>query len=587
MQTERVRLRALIPLYLVAVAALTGLIWQLGHRQALNQLSQRGLSDLAVASDSLSSQLQRYREIAVLVADNLALRHLHTARGIEDARGQLLEASDKSAALDIVFADRSGQVIVAASDPEGGQARKGRVDGPDFKRAMQGALGVDHGHLGAGRHRVWFFSAPVFADDGRVLGAVRLLVDIEELEEDWRGGPAPVYFVDETGEVFITNRSELLGWRVNANGPGLVPPGQTSSELIENRIGPHEIWRLNWSPYVPRRSLHLVQNLPVIGLDANILLDAQPARRLAGAQALAVLAICLALGAMLFLAVERRRALALANAQLETRVAARTYALSQANKRLRREIAEREEAEAALKKAQADLVQAGKLSALGQMSAGISHELNQPLMAIQSFAENAEQFLERGRTDKAAGNLERISGLARRMARIIRNLRAFSRQESAPADRVDLVAVMSASLELLEARVKADGAEILLTAPSHPVWVRGGEVRLSQVFVNLLTNALDAMQGQGRPRIEIAIDVADAPVVTIRDHGPGIDVPDKVFEPFYSTKAVGSAEGLGLGLSISYGIVQSFGGAIEGRNHSDGGAEFTVRLEPWTEEEAA
>ncbi|WP_289082716.1 ATP-binding protein, partial [uncultured Sulfitobacter sp.] len=249
---------------------------------------------------------------------------------------------------------------------------------------------------------------------------------------------------------------------------------------------------------------------------------------------------------------------------------------------------EREEAQAALRRAQADLVQAGKLSALGQMSAGISHELNQPLMAIRSFAENAVQFLERDRPDRTAENLTRISQMADRMARIIQNLRAFARQESVPQTRVDVTRVVASAVELTQSYLRDAGVTLDYQPANAPVWVRGGEVRLGQVFVNLITNAVDAMSSSDTKRLSITIDPADPVRVQFRDTGPGIEMPDKVFDPFYTTKSVGKtvgggAEGamggMGLGLSISYGIVQSFGGGIRGTNLDAGGAMFSVTLE--------
>jgi two-component system C4-dicarboxylate transport sensor histidine kinase DctB len=326
----------------------------------------------------------------------------------------------------------------------------------------------------------------------------------------------------------------------------------------------------------------------VIALQGEILVDVAPARRIAALQAAALAGLCLAFGTLLFLATERRRTLARANAVLETRVAARTEALEVTNSQLRREVRERQEAEAALKRAQEDLVQAGKLSALGQMSAGISHELNQPLMAIQQYAENGAAFLERENPDRAADNLGRIASMADRMARIIKNLRAFARNESEPMGRVDLVQVIDAAVELTAARLEADQVTLDWTAPTGgtPVLAWGGEVRLTQVFVNLINNAADAMLGQEDRAIAIVLRSGPRLRVEVRDIGPGIKEPEKMFEPFYSTKAVGSAEGLGLGLSISYGLVQSFGGHIRGSN-TEHGAVFTVELDPWSEEGAA
>ena len=228
-------------------------------------------------------------------------------------------------------------------------------------------------------------------------------------------------------------------------------------------------------------------------------------------------------------------------------------------------------------------MQASKLSALGQLSAGISHELNQPLMAVQSFAENGVQFITRGQPARAAENLARISDMADRMGRIIKNLRAFSKQESVQQVRVDLVAILASALELTLARREAMGTALEYAAPVAPVWVRGGEVRLGQVFVNLITNALDAMQDATSRTLRIVI-TQDGPVtVTISDTGGGIKAPDQVFDPFYSTKDVGAAKGVGLGLSISYAIVQSVGGEIRAEN-TQTGACFSVTLLPMTQE---
>jgi two-component system C4-dicarboxylate transport sensor histidine kinase DctB len=290
---------------------------------------------------------------------------------------------------------------------------------------------------------------------------------------------------------------------------------------------------------------------------------------------------------MLFFVMERRRTLAEANAVLESRVAQRTEALSAANVQLRREVREREEAEAALKRAQQDLVQAGKLSALGQMSAGISHELNQPLMAIQQYAENGAAFLARGKAERTGENLARISDMAARMARIIKNLRAFARNESEPVGKVDLAKVLEDAVELTQTRLRECSVRLdWAPQPRGEIFVRGGEVRLTQVFVNLINNAVDAMLDQEDRVIRLQVHRGTRLSVTVQDIGPGLKEPEKVFDPFYSTKAVGSSEGMGLGLSISYGLVQSFGGNIRGSN-AERGAVFTVELEYWKEEEAA
>ncbi len=567
----------------LCVLGLSTIVWQVGYRAALDRLAGQAEADLMLAGDRLSTRLQRYQELAVMMADHPAMEDLSTTDRRAAAARLMLRVADRTGALDLLFADRFGTVLAAAH----GFSVTGLAQTRHFERAMHGALGSEFGIKRPLDRRAYYYAAPAFGADGRVRGALVVAVDVEAVEQTWSGSVPAVYFTDAEGEVFISNRSEILGWRKTDDGPAVAPVGEGRQAEV-NRIAGHEIWTMDWGPYLPRRALHLVWPLPVIGMTGEVLLDVAPARRLATLQAAMVAAIVLAFGAILFLATERRRTLARANAVLETRVAERTRALSQTNKALRREVAERQEAEAALKRAQADLVQAGKLTALGQMSAGISHELNQPLMAIQSFADNARQFIDRGQVDVAAGNLGRIADLARRMARIIRNLRAFARQESEPASRVDIVKTLEVAVELTQTRLDQDGVALHWTRPDRAIWVQGGEVRLSQVFVNLINNAADAMAMSADPNITISVHCTGPTVIVdVSDTGPGIDEPEKIFDPFYTTKEVGASEGMGLGLSISYGLVQSFGGAIRGRNRAEGGAVFSVQLAQWQEKDAA
>jgi two-component system C4-dicarboxylate transport sensor histidine kinase DctB len=479
-----------------------------------------------------------------------------------------------------MLVDGQGRVLSSARGPIGVDLSHTAY----VKRAMQGALGRTHGVRGLTDERVFYYAAPVFGARSEVLGAVVVVVNIAAIEWDWVGGNPAVFFTNDTGEVFISNRSELVFWRRTDGREGLVPPDDGATSFDSYWQGQHEVWKLGWGPYLPQNALHLTRALPVVGMIGEALMDVRPAQRLARLQAAAVAALFLAFGALLFVATERRRTLAQANALLEARVAERTVALEQSNTQLRREASEREGAQAALAKAQADLVQASKLSALGQMSAGISHELNQPLMAIRSFAENGLQFMERDKSEKATENLQRISDLARRMGRIIKNLRAFARQETESLVKIDVVAVLDSAFEMTQSRLLQDGVVLQFDRPDAPIWVHGGEVRMGQVFVNLITNAADAMSVVTQKTLRVQIDHGEKLCLQFNDTGPGIDVPDKIFDPFYSTKEVGASEGMGLGLSISYGIIQGFGGEIRGRNGSQG-AEFTVQLNYWREDQ--
>ncbi len=559
--------------YILAVALLAGGVWWYGFGAALGQLESRGRSDLALAADQLTSELQRYRELAVLMADHPVVAGLlYGDIDGEEAARLLLAVADKTGALDIAVVSPSGRDLARAQAVVAGSHR-GQAD---FERAMDGALGVEHLYSESFRRRAFTFAAPVFSPEGPVAGAVIVTADVEEVEAALRGDRPAVFFNDDRGVVFVSNRSELVFSTRTGSDGGQLAPFVSYREALRHGL---TLWQVDGGRYLPAEALHLEQPLPVIGLNGEVLLDVAPARQIAFLQAAATVALCLAFGAILFLVTERRRSLARANLELEARVARRTEELEHANRDLRHEVAERTDAEVRLKKAQADLVQAGKLSALGQMSAGISHELNQPLMAIRSFAENAEAYLQRGMPDVAAQNLARISELARRMGRIIKNLRAFAKQENEPLSDVDLVAVVDAAIEMGTSKISHAGVSLDWAAPTSAVMVRGGEVRLQQVVLNLISNAVDAMEETEDRRIEIALGREGGRVhLSVRDTGPGIAEPEKIFDPFYTTKQIGSAEGMGLGLTISYGLVQSFGGQIRGRNHPDRGAIFTVEL---------
>lgn len=563
---------------IIAFLGLSGLVslgvWRVAYVQALTQVAAKGQADLALASDKLEAQMMHVRELAVLLADHPVLKALAAGQGnAQEAEDLLLRTLDKTGLPDAALVDGAGRPLASAFGDEG--ISYAGVD--YFERAMDGALGSGQ-QVTASGERAFIYAAPLFSPSGQVLAAVIVVSDVERFEASWRGSLPAILFFDPAGQVFISNRSELLLRQRGGSGDQALPP------IVARDFAGFDLWEMRAGPYIPQTALHLTREVPVLALTAEALIDVSAAWALALWQAAFAGAAMLVFGVILFVLLDRRRRLAENNLALERRVSERTEALQTANTRLLNEVLERKEAEYALKQAQEELVQAGKLSALGQMSAGISHELNQPLMAIRQYAENGSAFMERGRPERANENLSRIADMAARMARIIKNLRAFARNESEPVGQVDLVHVVNTAVELTEARLRADAVTLDWDAGAtdSPLWVRAGDVRLTQVLVNLINNAADAMLDQEDRQVRIVINSGQRLSVTVRDIGPGIKEPDKVFEPFYSTKTVGTSEGMGLGLSISYGLVQSFGGRIRGSNAATG-AMFTVELERWTE----
>lgn len=284
-----------------------------------------------------------------------------------------------------------------------------------------------------------------------------------------------------------------------------------------------------------------------------------------------VLVIALAAIAVVSL-IERRRGLLRA---LSVQHAAR-QTLENSAVELERQVEKRT---ADLKRTQNELVQAGKMAALGQMSVGINHELNQPLTAIRSYAHNAHKFLEFGRPDEARENMSLISALSERMGDIILRLKIFSRESSDERTPQILQTVINDTLRIVEPRLKKERVKLDIDISTQDITVLVNNVRLEQVLVNLINNATDAFEPNGVRHIQLSAitDDKDA-IVQVHDTGPGIpaDVIDHLFEPFFTTKDVGI--GLGLGLSISYGIIQEFGGELSARNLEQGGAQFTFNI---------
>jgi two-component system C4-dicarboxylate transport sensor histidine kinase DctB len=274
-----------------------------------------------------------------------------------------------------------------------------------------------------------------------------------------------------------------------------------------------------------------------------------------------------------------QQALQQAHDELERKVDERTADLSAANYLLQDEIAERIRAERTLRAAQDELVQAGKLAVIGQLSTGIAHELNQPLAALRTLSGNGVRFLDRGDLATTRANLERIAQLVDRMGLITGQLRSFARKSGGRLQPVALDGVVDSALALLEPRLRQAGAEILRALPAAAPRALCDANRLEQVLVNLIGNALDAMAGQPAPCIELSAAAIDGKArLSVRDHGPGLPAETlaHLFEPFYTTKP--GSDGLGLGLTISAGIVRDFGGTLTGSNHADGGAVFTLEI---------
>jgi len=422
---------------------------------------------------------------------------------------------------------------------------------------------------------------------GEVLTGVAVVkIDLETVQRDWAAGGERVLVTDENGIVFLSSHAE---WKYRALRPlpdavtdrlaqtrqydrsDLPPLGLRDGPLMENgaRLVSLPISAPGVSGPGATRRAFLMQELalPEFGWTIRFLSDLEPVKaEAAGAAILTAMGILL-LAAATALGWQRRQTLRLqreARVTLERRVEERTAELLTANRILR--------------DAQEELVQAGKLAALGQMSAALAHEINQPLAAIRTFVASTRLLAERGETAMVRDNLAKIGDLAERMALLSGHLKEFARKGPARVEAVPVARAMDRALALLTSRLREEEVQVDRSIPPD-ARVRGDAVRLEQVFVNLLRNAADAMEGSGDRRLTLTADRnAEGWEIRIRDTGTGIAEAHQfqLFDPFFTTKEVG--QGLGLGLSLSYGIVRDFGGTLRAENNPEGGACFVVQL---------
>lgn len=594
---------------LLAILVLSGIVVLVGVYGAsfarntyLEQASARGEVTLRLAVAALRGHLSRYEALPALIADNADIRSLVLNPGDPRQRdwgnAYLEEINDLLESSDIYVMMPNGETI-AASNYRGPASFVGGNFSfrPYFQDAMAGERGRFFALGTTSLKRGYYFSAPIDVD-GVIRGVVVFKIDVDDIEASWRGGDHQVIVTDPEGIIFMTDRPDWLYASVLPLTAERIARTEAHRRYANAEIRELSVTRGSFAfdrelmtiPVGNREKEFLVveEQMPEAGWTVKVLLDTSSARAQASA-AVALALMLIGLAGLIGYAIMQRRARLrerlelqrLAQEQLEGRVAERTAELATANRLLESEVRERRSTEQQLRRTQADLVQAGKLAALGQMSAALSHEFNQPLAAVRAYAENASAFLERGRSEKARENLDRISGLTERMASISRHLRNFARKPNQKLEPVLLAAVVAEAMEIVGWRLRAADADVRIVLAEPDLVVRACPIRLQQVLINLLSNAADAVDGASDRRIEIGGERRGQRVaISIRDRGRGVPdaIRERIFDPFFTTKGVG--KGLGLGLSISYNILKDFGGDLVVANHPEGGAVFTIELNP-------
>ncbi|KZB97356.1 C4-dicarboxylate transport sensor protein DctB [Methylobacterium radiotolerans] len=583
---------------LVGLCAILVAAWLAGRaaeRWALSDLRRGARSAIGLQVGVLLAEMQKQASLPLALA---ADPEVAAAVGPDPGR-DLLDRVDRRLAQvaaatgsAVIYVIRADGLTVAASNAGEDRSFVGRDYGfrPYFKQALAGGAGSQFA-LGTVSGRPGLYLARRI---GAGTGVVVVKVEFDAVEAAWRAAREVTFVTDARGIVLVTSEPN---WRfdtlhaVDAAERARIEAGQEFGAARLERLPIHPVAGDPDVVRVGRGSVPawtaIQSQAPVPGTDWQLrtLTPVGTAVERERLQAWIIAALVTALaGYGLFTLADRGRRTrarlaeaAARRAELESSVEARTRALRETNAQLRAEIAERQRAEAERERLGRELAQAGRLAALGQFAASMAHEINQPLAAIRSYADNAAILIRRGRGEDAAENAAAIGRLTDRIAGLTRQLKGFARRASPRREPVLLREVVANALELVAARAAA--LQVLLEAdrPAPELRVLGDGPRLEQVLVNLLQNAIDAVAGGAEARVCLRlVESGERVAIEVADTGPGIpaEVCGQVFDAFFTTKA----DGLGLGLAISRGIVEDCGGNLILAGGDGAGTVFRMEL---------
>jgi two-component system C4-dicarboxylate transport sensor histidine kinase DctB len=571
----------------ILVVIVASASWGVAHRQGVERLRSLVNDRLTVNLHAVESEIERFRYLPDVISKDQRIIELLVAddgTNISIANEYLQIVRSMSGADELYVINLSGETLAASNwNEEGSFVGHNYGFRPYFIDAIQTgsgrfyAVGVTTGRPG------YFLASRVIYND-RAIGVVVAKVDMGPLARTWAEAGEVTAIADREGVIFLSGETRWI-YR---------PLHQLSAETLslldaERRYDGINLARAeplapspgdgSADPTIRLGNEHYLMGVRNIEPDGWQLLSALPLvpieteARLVGVSS-ALLAM-LALAVSLFLRQRQQltRMKLEQNAVLEGRVAERTAALAF-------EIEERKRAEQDLRTMQESLIHAAKLAALGRMSAAIVHEVSQPLSALDNTLAAAAVHTDRDATAEVKRNLTSARSLLRRMQRTVKHLRTFSsRRDSTPPQSVDSHQAIEAAIDIVEPRARENGVVIAYDRGALLPQVSGDPIRLEQVLINLLLNAVDASIAAGQGRIEVAAEISENRLrISVSDMGKGIspEVRQRLFEPFFTTKTTG--EGLGLGLSISKTIIEEFGGKLNLVPMEAGGTQAWVEL---------
>lgn len=561
-------------LALAAIAAAGWLAYVLALDAGFARMQREANDRLALIASTFDATVARYRYLPAVLSLADPIRELYRdpddASAIAAANRYLKSLNQGARSAELYVLDSTG-LALAASNFDQDSSFVGHNYA--FRAYFVDAMRAGEGHyyaVGATTGQPGYFLSHRIMEGGKTLGVAVVKIDLTALEADWARAGDLVAMEDENGVIFLASRED---WKYR---PLLPVPAARLAELnavqqFGQAIDPTPV-------FVPRGDRQRIQighargrgnaELGEYALQVHprdqgwkllLFSDVVDARRNAATVAIAGVFALIASLLVLLVAYQRRQAV---RAKLE------------AHDVLERRVAERTEE---LRRTLENLVQSAKLASLGQALAGVAHEINQPLAALITYVASSRVLLRRNEVDRAAANLELMSSIAERMMALIDHLRMFARKETGTRSAVDLAPVIDNAVRLLQYRIDHEHIDVVRAAPAEPLHSLANPIRLEQVIVNLLSNAIDAMRDRERRVLTVRLGRRDdSAVIEVSDTGAGIasEHIKSLFDPFFTTKEIG--EGLGLGLSISYGIVREFGGDILVDSAPGRGSTFKV-----------
>ncbi|ALG90291.1 MAG: sensor histidine kinase [Confluentimicrobium sp.] len=518
---------------------------------------------LALYSGNVLSELQRASVVPLLLSRDPTLIGALNSNDFSQSSQRLISYLEEIGAASMMLLDASGRVVSATDRSLLGANLRGAHFFVEALRANDTVFTAEQNETGV---MDFTYSRRVISERENV-GVIAVAVDLAKFEQSWAGISDAVMITDSEGRIILATEPR---WRGRTVEEALA--AQSANSAIRRAIQATADWAaLPADAYILGEAVMRNEaRIPFQGWRLVSFTTYSSIReRVNGVLSLEIMGFALLLAVGFYL-ISRRAQSRSAFFQMES---AELRAL---NMRLQREIAEREKAEKNLEVAEQTLAQSSKLAALGEMSAAVSHELNQPLAAMKTYLAGARLLLQRKRNEEALASFLRIDDLIERMGSITRQLKSYARKGGDRVEAIDFKICIGSALAMMEPQLKRRKVTITRTLPPQPVMVMVDRVRLEQVIINLLRNALDATKMADDPQIDLILSSGETATLTVRDNGHGIDDLESLFEPFYTTKQPG--DGVGLGLAISSGIINDLGGRLTALNAPSGGAVFEVQL---------